>query len=132
VKLVFDLMRQRIAKSAICAIVSVIVAMVVYTVADLVGNPRMMSHPICLWDLAVGVAILYVVVPVIILVLLTIFRDVPSTGVSIGVAICWLTVIFALWVYKPLAPAARSNSSTPGRVKIPHHCDGEMDDYASA
>jgi hypothetical protein len=103
VKLVFDLMRQRIAKSAICAIVSVIVAMVVYTVADLVGNPRMMSHPIWLWDLAVGVAILYVVVPVIILVLLTIFRDVPSTGVSIGVAICWLTVIFALWVYKPLA-----------------------------
>jgi hypothetical protein len=29
-------------------------------------------------------------------------------------------------------PAARSKSSTPGRVKIPHHCDGEMDDYASA
>ena len=30
------------------------------------------------------------------------------------------------------APAARSNSSTPGRVKIPHRCDGVMDDYASA
>ena len=102
-KLVLDLMRHRIVKSAICAMVSVIVAMVVYTVADLVGNPRMMSHPIWLWDFAVGVAILYVVVPVIILVLVTIFRGVPSIGVSIGVAICWLTVIFAWWVYKPLA-----------------------------
>ena len=33
---------------------------------------------------------------------------------------------------KAATPAARSKSSTPGRVKIPHHCDGEMDDYASA
>jgi hypothetical protein len=32
----------------------------------------------------------------------------------------------------PETPAARSNSSTPGRVKIPHHCDGVGDDYASA
>ena len=31
-----------------------------------------------------------------------------------------------------MSPAARSNSSTPGRVKIPHRCDGVMDDYASA
>jgi putative transposase len=30
------------------------------------------------------------------------------------------------------APAARLNSSIPGRVKIPHRCDGVMDDYASA
>ena len=30
------------------------------------------------------------------------------------------------------SPAARSKSSTPGRVKIPHRCDGVMDDYASA
>jgi hypothetical protein len=29
-------------------------------------------------------------------------------------------------------PAARSKSSTPGRVKIPHLCDGVKDDYASA
>jgi type I restriction enzyme S subunit len=31
-----------------------------------------------------------------------------------------------------LPPAARSKSSIPGRVKIPHRCDGVMDDYASA
>jgi hypothetical protein len=96
-------MRHRIVKSAICAMVSVMVAMVVYSLADVVGNPRMMSHPIWLWDFAVGVAALYVMLPVIVLVLVTMLRGVPSIGVSIGVAICWLTIIFAWWVYKPLA-----------------------------
>jgi hypothetical protein len=100
---VLDGMRHRIVKSAICAMVSVVVAIVVSTLAEVVENPRMMSHPIGLWDSAVGVAALYVVMPVIVLVLVTILRGVPSIGVSIGVAICWLTVIFVWWVHKPLA-----------------------------
>ena len=36
------------------------------------------------------------------------------------------------FIAQAIAPAARSKSSTPGRVKIPHPCDGVKDDYASA
>jgi hypothetical protein len=96
-------MRQRIVKIAICAIVSVIVGTVAFTVVDVEGSPGMLSHPHWLWGIAMGGALFYVVIPVIILVLISIFRGVPSVGLSIVVAICWLTVIFAWWVYKPLA-----------------------------
>jgi len=52
-----------------------------------------------------------------------------DTGIPHGRA---LSAVTALRIVTVVAPAARSNSSTPGRVKIPHRCDGVMDDYASA
>lgn len=91
----------RAGKIFLCALVAMGVGMAVFVAVEVGGSPGKWSRSVWLWDVAIGGALFYLTVPSMLLVLLAMFRQIPSTALSILVAIAWLSIIFAWWAYKP-------------------------------
>ena len=91
----------RFSKISLCAFVALVVGMAVFAAVDAGGSPAKWSRPEWLWSAALGGALFYVAVPLAVLVLIATFRSIPSTALSVLVAVSWLTIIFASWAYKP-------------------------------
>ncbi len=93
----------RLCKIVLCALIALAIGMIASAVVQAAGSPDIWSNPEWLWDTALGSAVFYLAVPLAVLALVAVFRPIPSTALSVLVAVGWLTIVFAWWVHKPWA-----------------------------
>src|SRR5688572_2193849 len=94
-------MTIRLSKISLSALLALFAGMAAIVAVDAVSSAGKWSRPGWPWDVALVETLLYVAPPLIVLVLVAMFRSIPSTNLSVIVALGWLTIVFAWWAYGP-------------------------------
>ena len=93
---------MRFAQISLSALAALAAGAFMVAVLQLARSPGMWARLGWLWDMGLAGAIIYAVVPVVVLALLAFMGRRLSTSQATSIAVLWLLLIFAWWAEKPI------------------------------